>query len=127
MCVYVCLCVCVCVCVCVCLCAVYVYSTLNILHTIPKSTISVFLALSLSQLYTDSDFSLAIQRLLSHTLSESLTSSCHFFPFYSPLIKPHQGAISAITAPFCQLRLLKDTRLFFLRAAEEQAVRPHYC
>ena len=87
MCVFVCVCVCVCVCLCVgvCVCVQYMsiqllfYSTLS-----PMPVNSVFPTPSLSQIYSNSDLSLAICQQPLRKLSESLTYSPLVRPFYLP-------------------------------------------
>ena len=65
----------------------------------PSSTISVFPAPSLSQLYANSDISLAILWLITLTVSDSLTSFFFIFSVSFPSNKQRQGASSDITSP----------------------------
>ena len=132
-CVYVCVylfvsvCVCVCVFLCVCVCVIYVYLTLIIFHTVP-----VIKYLCLSIPFTNP----AICRL--QCLPCYTSTTIHHLVRVLDLISSHISLqyLLCLTPPvheqchhrpICQLSYLKDARLFVPRAAEEQAIRHHYC
>ena len=113
-------------CVSVCLCAIYVYSTLNLFHTIP---VFDFLCLP-------SPFTIPVIRRLQCIPCYTLITIPHHVRFLAlvPSLCPLRSPLNLTPPrrkqfhhrPIRQLRLLTDAHIFVPRAAEEQSVRPHY-
>ena len=113
--------------VCVCVCVTYVYSTLNLFHTIPDADYlrlpDPFTIPGIRQLLWLPCYRPTISHQPVRILELFSSRTSPQYPLY--LTKP--GRDPCHHRPIHQIWSLTYARPFVARAEEEQAVRPHYC